>query len=190
MLPQITKTTNMKKFDIDLSMIREDPLFGDFRMKSIPKRLTPLDGKLNFKDIISSTRGKNATEMGGYTASKQSEKKDTLDLTTPGPAKEVDAVAAAQQALVLPNAHAAAAKAAQQALAAAEEREKELQAKVRTLERDLQKVTDKLAGIKKDNQVKLTQAKEVAQKKANDLIAQKIKACSDAYKNEFETLAV
>jgi septal ring factor EnvC (AmiA/AmiB activator) len=75
-------------------------------------------------------------------------------------------------------------------LDAAETREKELQAKVRQLERDLAKVTEKLEGIKKDNKVKLTQAKEVAQKKANELIAQKLKACSDAYKQEFQTLAV
>lgn len=38
--------------------------------------------------------------------------------------------------------------------------------------------------------MKLTQAKEVAQKKANELISQKLKACSDAYKQEFQTLAV
>ena len=48
--------------------------------------------------------GKNASEMDAY-ASKPMEKKDTLD-TTPGATKEVDGVAAAQQALVTPNAQA------------------------------------------------------------------------------------
>jgi hypothetical protein len=81
-------------------------LFGDFRIKNIPKRLTPLDGKLNLKDILLTPGrgGKNASEMDAY-ASKPMEKKDTLD-TTPGATKEVDGVAAAQQALVTPNAQA------------------------------------------------------------------------------------
>jgi hypothetical protein len=45
MLPKLTKNTNTKKFEIDFSLLREDPLFGDYRKNNIPKRLVPIDGK-------------------------------------------------------------------------------------------------------------------------------------------------
>ena len=51
LLPNITKITNVKKFDIDLSIIKEDPLFGDYRKKNIRKRLQPIDGLISLKDI-------------------------------------------------------------------------------------------------------------------------------------------
>ena len=45
MIPKITKNTNTKKFEIDFSLLREDPLFGDYRKNNIPKRLVPIKGK-------------------------------------------------------------------------------------------------------------------------------------------------
>jgi hypothetical protein len=38
-LPEITKYSRVKKFDVDLSTLYEDPLFGDYRRKNIRRRL-------------------------------------------------------------------------------------------------------------------------------------------------------
>ena len=51
LLPKITKNTNVKKFDVDFSIIKEDPLFGDYRKNSIRRRLIPMDGVFTLKDI-------------------------------------------------------------------------------------------------------------------------------------------
>ena len=75
MLPQITKNTNTKKFEIDFSLLREDPLFGDYRKNNIPKRLTPIDGKpftLADIGIVTSTK-RRGSAMDTYDAPKPKE---------------------------------------------------------------------------------------------------------------------
>ena len=43
-LPEITKNTVVKLKEVDMSIIEEDPIFGDFRKKNIRKHLVPPDG--------------------------------------------------------------------------------------------------------------------------------------------------
>ena len=38
-LPEITKNTVIKRREIDLSTLYEDPMFGDYRKKNIKRRL-------------------------------------------------------------------------------------------------------------------------------------------------------
>jgi hypothetical protein len=38
-LPEINKNTVIKRKEVDMSIIEEDPIFGDFRKKNIRKRL-------------------------------------------------------------------------------------------------------------------------------------------------------
>ena len=61
-LPKITKDTDLKKFEVDLSLIREDPIFGEFRKNNMPSRLTPIDFKsLKLTDILVTNRHRNST---------------------------------------------------------------------------------------------------------------------------------
>ena len=52
-LPEITKNTVVTRREIDLSLIAEDPVFGDFRKKNIPKRLIEDDMSHAFKSMMS-----------------------------------------------------------------------------------------------------------------------------------------
>jgi hypothetical protein len=61
LLPMITKETDLRKFDIDFSSIREDPIFGEFR--NMPARLTPINFKTNtLKDVLISKRQNTVME--------------------------------------------------------------------------------------------------------------------------------
>ena len=71
LLPNINKNTNLKKFDIDFSIIREDPLFGDYRKKNIKRRLMPLDGEkpFAFKEMaIANAAKRRGSAMDVYNA--------------------------------------------------------------------------------------------------------------------------
>lgn len=194
-LPEITKNTVVTRREIDLSLIAEDPVFGDFRKKNIPRRLIEEDVSQMFKSVLSPSLpnklktahsvmpklGKLLTPGPDRLPSVQTQnlvakpepeaKRDTADMEKEETKDDVDAA----QKLFNPQS----------------------QVKVITKVDDTavkqkQKEIDKLKALieqnKKNAKIELQHAKQKAVENAERLIKQKLDKCRLIYEQEFEHL--